>query len=93
MLNLDLNQILKDILYLNRLSSHLRQNGLTLETATKEDFYNFIRAENCNKIDYYTGKPVTSISYDAELQKIDELVSKYRKLKVIITSLLDNEVL
>ena len=90
---MEINQMLADVLYLNRLSAHLRENGLTIESATKEDFYNFIRAENCNKIDYYTGKPVTSIGYDSELQKIEELVSEYRKLKVILENLLENEVL
>ena len=93
MFNLDLNKMLQDVLYLNRLSAHLKENDLTIESATKEDFYNFIRAENCNKIDYYTGKPVASISYDAELQKIEELVLEYRKIKNIMELLLENEVL
>ena len=88
----ELNEMLKDVLYLSRLDSFLKSRGLTIETATKQDFYGFITQEEEGKLDYYTQQPV-GVNYTQGLQKINELVPKYRKLKVILENLLENEVL
>ena len=88
----ELNEMLKEVLYLSRLGNFLKDRGLTIETATQQDFYGFITKEEAGKLDYYTGKPV-GVNFTQGLAKIDELVPKYRKLKVIIENLLENEVL
>ena len=87
----ELNQMLADVLYLSRLDKFLRGRGLTIESATKQDFYSFITNEEQGKLDYY-GRPV-DVNYSSGLQRINDLVSNYRKLKVIIENLLENEVL
>ena len=88
----ELNEMLKEVLYLSRLGNFLKDRGLTIDTATQQDFYSFITKEEQGKLDYYTQKPVP-VSYTAGMQKIEELVPKYRKLKVIVENLLENEVL
>lgn len=94
MLNyVELNEMLKELLYLNRLSTYLKDNGLTIESATTEDFYGFIGKEESGKIDYYTGKPVTNVNYSAGMDKIQDLVCKYRKLKTALEYLMENNCL
>lgn len=88
----EINQMLQDVLYLSRLNNFLKGRGLTIETATKQDFYGFITKEEEGKLDYYTQQPVP-VNYTSGLARIEELVSKYRKLKAIIENLLENEVL
>lgn len=88
----ELNEMLKEVLYLGRLDKFLRSIGKTIETAGKEDFYSFIMKEEQGKTDYYTGKPIP-VNYTADMDKIQDLIFRYRKLKVIISSLMENEVL
>lgn len=89
---IEINEMLEEVLYLSRLGNFLKDKGLTIETATQQDFYSFITKEEQGKIDYYTGQPVP-VNFSAGIKKIEELVSKYRKIKVIVENLLENEVL
>lgn len=94
MLNyVELDEMMKDLIYLDKLNKFFKNNGLTVETATIEDFYAFIAESHKGEIDRRTGKPISSISYTGDLEKINDLVYTYRKLKVILESLLENEVL
>ena len=89
----ELDEMLKDVLKLKKLEVHLKSKGKTIETATKEDFYEFIGNETRSKIDYYTGKPVTTVDYSTGMAELNDLIVKYRKIKVILTDLMENEVL
>lgn len=88
-----LNEMLQDLKYLSKLDKHLKESGVTLATATQSDIYSFITKSHEGEIDYYTGKPITGINYTGDLEKINDLVCKYRKLKTVVEYLLENEVL
>ena len=91
--NYELDEAIKDLVYLGRLDKHLQERGVTLATATQSDIYDFIRVSHAGEIDRRTGKPITSISYTGDLEKINDLVCKYKKMKKIIQLVLENEVL
>lgn len=88
-----LNEMLQDLKYLSKLDKYLREKGITIQSATQQDFYSFITESHKGEIDYYTGKPITGISYTEDMTKINDLVVKYRKLKTIIELITENEVL
>lgn len=88
-----LTEISKEVSKLKRLEKHLKSKGKTIETATQEDYYEFIGNETHSKIDYYTGKPVTSVDYSSGMAELDELIAKYRVAKAILENLMNNEVL
>lgn len=89
----ELNEMMKDLAYLAKLNKFFKNNGLTVETATTEDFYAFIAESHKGEIDRRTGKPITSINYTSDLANIRELIFKYRKIKVIMETCLELEVL
>lgn len=91
--NYELDEAIADLIYLGMLDKHLQERGVTLSTATQEDFYSFIRMSHEGELDRRTGKPISSISYSGDMGKINDLVCKYRKLKTIVEYLLNNEVL
>ena len=93
MLNyVELGEFNKDVLYLANLGKFFKSRGVTLRTATQEDYYAFITKEEGGKTDYYTHKPLP-INYTEGMQKIHDLVEKYTMLKVALELLLENEVL
>ena len=93
MLNyVELGEFNKDVLYLANLGKFFKSRGVTLRTATQEDYYAFINKEEGGKTDYYTQKPVP-INYTEGMQKIHDLVEKYTMLKVALELLLENEVI
>ena len=91
--NYELDEMMKDLAYLDKLNKFFKNNGLTVETATTEDFYAFIAESHKGEIDRRTGKPISSISYSGDMDKISDLIFRYRKIKVIIQSLMENDCL
>lgn len=89
----ELDAMLKDMRYLNKLDHHLKEKGVTIATATQSDLYSFITESHEGEIDYYTGKPVSSISYTEDMGKINDLICRYRKLKTVIQYLMENDCL
>lgn len=88
-----LDTAIQELVYLEKLDKHLQEKGVTLATATQSDIYDFIRVSHEGEIDRRTGKPISSISYTGDLEKINDLVCKYKKMKKIIQLVLENEVL
>lgn len=88
--SVEIDAVLKDVMYLSRLNQFLKENNLTIENASKEDIYKFITKEEQGKTDYYTGQPIP-VNYSAGLDKIGELIFKYRRVKSILELLMEND--
>lgn len=91
--NYQLDEILKDLIYLSKLDKFFKDRGITIDKAEQSDFYSFITKSHEGEIDYYTGKPITSISYTEDMGKINDLVCKYNKLKTVVKYLMEIECL